>query len=238
MTSMHVRRSRKARQIEREWEAKAQASGATATLEPHPILVMITLFCTVMGLLFAWSLVSLLVWNQHVTSTATGTDETVGFLVMTGLFGASSPFFWRAVLIDSTATDSAWRYPLRSFAKGLAYIASPEDAAWREEWPGLLARHPGETRRPVRTALVVAGWMWAALRSRAGWMLDACLQSDTVCAAATFGATGAATWGAWEASGVAEAVVTAILTFTGCVAAIDGLCRWRGIELPRKRKGQ
>ncbi|MCX5063760.1 hypothetical protein OG895_43495 [Streptomyces sp. NBC_00201] len=232
---MHAARRRRARQIHREWAAERAASGESTQPGVHPLIVFYAVSMTLMMILF-WVGVGLALNDVPIPDTNTGKDETVAFIVSTGGLGAWAPWFWWVVLTESLPPESAWHHPLRAFSRGLAYVASPDDAAWREEWPALLTRRPGEPRHVVRTALTVTGWVWAALCSRAGWILDVCLQSDAVCALAAFGATFAATWAAWDAAGIAEAVMTAILTFTGCVASIDGLCRWRGIELPRKRK--
>ncbi|MER7182931.1 hypothetical protein ABT404_26255 [Streptomyces hyaluromycini] len=224
-------RHRQAREIMRKREAEAAAKGETVRTALHPVLVTLTLGTTGFMALF-WVLLYDLVTGAPDTSLGGNPIVNIAATGVTGLF---CPVMWGALLTEVLPPESSWQHPVRAFAKGLAYVASPDDAAWREEWPGLLTRRPGEPRRPVRTAFIVAGWVWAAVRSRMGWLLDICLQSDTVCGFAVFGATGTATWAAWEAAGSAEAVMTAILTFTGCVASVDALCRWRGIELPRKK---
>ncbi|MFJ9903926.1 hypothetical protein ACIRVK_13645 [Streptomyces sp. NPDC101152] len=216
----------------REREAAAAAVGNTEKITPHPLHLLLTVGTTGFMALFWVLLYDLL---SGTPDKSLGGNPIVN-VVATGVVSLFSPILWWYLLDEVLPPESAWKHPIRAVAKGLAYVASPDDAAWREEWPALLTRRPEESRRPVRTAFTITGWAWAAVRSRMGWLLDVCLESDTVCALANFGATGAATWAAWEAAGFAEAVVTAILTFTGCVASIDALCRWRGIELPRKRK--
>ncbi|MFJ1561882.1 hypothetical protein [Streptomyces mirabilis] len=227
-------RSRMAREIMHKKKIQQAEAGVVTQPGPHPLLLVFTLASTLFFVIF-WALLREVLAGVRDPSFNSWNDQIVS-MGATGFAGLLSPLMWWALLSEALPRDSKWRHPVRALVTGLAHVASPDDAAWREEWPALLIRRSGEPRRPVRTTLTVTGWAWAALRSRAAWMLDVCLQSDTVCALATFGATGVAWFAAWDAAGMSEAIATAIVTFIGCIAAVDGLCRWRGIKLPRPKK--
>jgi hypothetical protein len=131
----------------------------------------------------------------------------------------------------SLPAGSVRRCSVERMACMLAFLASPDDAAWREEWPALLGCETA-WRRPGR----LVGFAIAAIRSRSVWCLDRTLASQRPSGLIMFVVTAAATLITWRTAGILQAFVAMVFTYTSVISTIDVLCRRRDIPAPHSKR--